>query len=1104
MLALLLVPTPSVVEVPVAILQRMSDGRFTTAAACETPNSWLASSDGTALSEFWQTYRGSCWLDSSWQAVAVAGLAAVHDFNERAGTFAPSLGSDAVLACDKQLSVSLLDSGSTGPAALVEFVKALYSTAPPIALVGPARSASSKSVAGLAGVKNLPQISYWATSAELDDTSSYPRFMRTIPSDVVAASALCSFWDEQMSFKHVAIVYMGDTWGDALAEGLSSYCGERSIYVESFRFESGSDKTTGSIQAAVRGLRASGIRVVLVACMGSTECGKIVEEALEVGALDPTKPSWWGFADGVSLSDARSFSPQVQEALHGSFQVLPVGGVEGNARWDAFVESWADRSAADYNRFLPPDWQLPDDFFSATAGAKSHYGLLSQIGAYEYDAVVALGLLACEAAPTGALPASFGARFWAVKDTLQFAGLSGNVRFTADGIGNRDPSTANVQLRSWQLEDATGGGGGGSLGDKVLARYEEGAWVWEGGSQEASGMVFNGGGTSVPDDCDGNECQDYQAPGEWWNKWDYLPLILVVLGGVIALVLLVALLWRAVRRCKEARQLLLLHEAQVQARIMDATKKLSTLSFSMCFVPFSKLRQHGKLVPHEEARIAGELVVIDTFDQLHSFLKASPTVFISHQWLDFGAPDPNNVHFDAICAALSQLCDEFDKNPDELHVWLDYSSIPQVNRVLQKLSIDTLSVYASVCTFFVIVAPETVHLGTGLPCNKETYSRRGWCRLEQWARIAVGGVHNIYLYQQAGEPLRAVKGDAEWLQKSIFVCGGDFAKPDEDRPKLVDNLLALWGCMLETKDGSPEVTAIYDHVVARRHEVFPKALFGDLVDRLDDLFLSGKHEQRRERKVSREGGGTSEVAHCRWRTIHRVVSVARPRTGLHHPTLSTAPSAVMAPPAALRVASKLQQTLQSNNNAKGADDVVSKLQQTLQSSDNACKRQGKDKRMFSYLRSKAGQARQDTPGGGALQGSLHSLQASLQELGSHLHLKELGSHLEHLTEHVGTSFFEALKLHEHPSLATSREASVTSHIQLGLHVASSLQQLSGREQLALAARALQVQVQVEARLSEASTKGSPPPLRLSDASVSRQSHAAPPTSWRINQSVGRI
>ena len=59
---------------------------------------------------------------------------------------------------------------------------------------------------------------------------------------------------------------------------------------------------------------------------------------------------------------------------------------------------------------------------------------------------------------------------------------------------------------------------------------------------------------------------------------------------------------------------------------MEATKKLSTLSFSMCFVPFSKLRQHGKLVPHEEARLAGELVVIDTFDQLHSFLELFPAL----------------------------------------------------------------------------------------------------------------------------------------------------------------------------------------------------------------------------------------------------------------------------------------------------------------------------------------------------------------------------------------------------------------------------------------------------------------------------------------------
>ena len=192
----------SAVDVSVLILQRMSDGRFTTAEACETPNTW--SSEGTALSEFWQAHRGTCWLDSTWKAVAVAGIAAVHDFNERVGTFAPRLASDAMHACDKQISVSVLDSGSTGPASLAQFAGALYSSVPPDVLVGAARSTSSKSVAQLAGVKDIPQISYWSTSAELDQTSSYPRFMRTIPSDTAVASALCSFWDEQMGFKHGA------------------------------------------------------------------------------------------------------------------------------------------------------------------------------------------------------------------------------------------------------------------------------------------------------------------------------------------------------------------------------------------------------------------------------------------------------------------------------------------------------------------------------------------------------------------------------------------------------------------------------------------------------------------------------------------------------------------------------------------------------------------------------------------------------------------------------------------------------------------------------------------------------------------------------------
>ena len=36
----------------------------------------------------------------------------------------------------------------------------------------------------------MPQISYWATSAELSETEDFPLFMRTIPTDERAANAV--------------------------------------------------------------------------------------------------------------------------------------------------------------------------------------------------------------------------------------------------------------------------------------------------------------------------------------------------------------------------------------------------------------------------------------------------------------------------------------------------------------------------------------------------------------------------------------------------------------------------------------------------------------------------------------------------------------------------------------------------------------------------------------------------------------------------------------------------------------------------------------------------------------------------------------------------
>ena len=250
---------------------------------------------------------------------------------------------------------------------------------------------------------------------------------------------------------------------------------------------------------------------------------------------------------------------------------------------------------------------------------------------------------------------------------------------------------------------------------------------------------------------------------------------------------------------------------------------------------------------------------------------------------------------------------------------------------------------------------------------------------------------------------------------------------------------------------------------------------------MDDLFVSGKLEQKR-RKESLERGDTSQkVAHRKWRTV---VTVAKTGDRLNHGH-NRSPPATVAETASPRPLPSTSPTKGrrpswpfakfSSDNAKGADEVVGKLQETLQLSDRGSKGDKPKKlKRLSLLREPARSLKSRSRQSGVNKDTSHReqqlsqrlssamnlhVQRHIEELGSSigshleaageaaseaLHLKQLGAHLEHLTEHVGTSFFSALKLHEHPSLAHLSEPSVTSHVQLGLHVASSLQEVSSR------------------------------------------------------------
>lgn len=162
---------------------------------------------------------GKCFLTEDWAAIAASGLQGALEFNNRNGRYAPLLAQEPFVSCDKQLAVTVRDSGSVGKSSTKALLDVYHGSRECVAqsttaagsgsanataassvrrygadiVVGPARSAACSQAAIPAGIYNVPMISYWATSAKLDDATNYPRFMRTIPTDDGVAKALVGY-----------------------------------------------------------------------------------------------------------------------------------------------------------------------------------------------------------------------------------------------------------------------------------------------------------------------------------------------------------------------------------------------------------------------------------------------------------------------------------------------------------------------------------------------------------------------------------------------------------------------------------------------------------------------------------------------------------------------------------------------------------------------------------------------------------------------------------------------------------------------------------------------------------------------------------------------
>jgi len=305
------------------------------------------------------------------------------------------------------------------------------------------------------------------------------------------------------------------------------------------------------------------------------------------------------------------------------------------------------------------------------------------------------------------------------------------------------------------------------------------------------------------------------APGNGSCQPDTWPIIVSSVGGALGLVMILVLVIFA-RRIYQ-RHLLAMAAAEREGaekrrRIQEAVKGVTSLKFPLSVMPLSKLREQGRLMPYEEARDAGVLRCCDTMEAAVSFAADHPLVFVSHQWLSASHPDPHSQHYPIILEAAEALCAEHGLDPSKLHLWLDYHSIPQANEATKWLAIGSIALYAACSHFFVVAAPHALHVDSSPPrrVDAETYLRRGWCRLEQWAFIAINGTQQMYVYETS---LARIAERRRWIEESVNVFQGDFTL-ESDKAHLVDVVLGLYGLAVVAAIRTINRYAIADNFVS--------------------------------------------------------------------------------------------------------------------------------------------------------------------------------------------------------------------------------------------------------------------------------------------------
>lgn len=378
---------------------------------------------------------------------AVASFLAAKEFNERSGTILPHLpgllqgcdfywsyeyrdGQQQSREATKQLMEALdlayyhrpedsaLDGSKEKPsidAANASAPSITYATTKeaarylePFAVFGAYWSRVSQTLSIVTGSLEIPYMTGGSTSTALDGT---PYFARTIPTNDADARAMMLYY-RSLGVSHVALLYLKDAWGSSYHQRAQYYASHFNITTASFSYDPNPD----SIRSAIESLQASQYRYIF-AMMWPWE--DVVPIAYEYGIMGHPEYAWMA-ADLKQWvgDDFRVEDQDLAKALHGA------GTINIYAESHNLFEYAMEQTY--YFKALQQEFidiqQDPSIFENFTWPAYDP----SQVANTVFDAVMALGLTACNASVE---PLFTGKAFYEALLHTEFKGVSGQVQF---------------------------------------------------------------------------------------------------------------------------------------------------------------------------------------------------------------------------------------------------------------------------------------------------------------------------------------------------------------------------------------------------------------------------------------------------------------------------------------------------------------------------------------------------------------------------------------------------------------------------------------------------------------------------------------------------